>query len=193
MFTMDWWPIIAASAAVLLIAFYRHYRIYKFFEECGIPYYKYVPVLGSMWKSVLQKITFAGLIEELYNIHSEAKYVGFFDFSTPIIAIRDLELVQSITVKHFEHFPEHRVFRVDIDEPLTSRNLFNLHGERWKDVRTTLSPAFTSSKMKATFVLMRECAKRYGDHLTSMPEDFGAQRHLYQIHQRRNRHVCLWH
>jgi hypothetical protein len=33
-------------------------------------------------------------------------------------------------------------------------------GQRWKDMRSTLSPAFTSSKMKTMFVLMSECCQQ---------------------------------
>lgn len=34
-------------------------------------------------------------------------------------------------------------------------------GNGWQDMRATLSPAFTSSKMRAMFLLMEECADQF--------------------------------
>ncbi|XP_053996823.1 cytochrome P450 9e2-like [Hylaeus anthracinus] len=123
-----------------------------------------------LWKSFFQQITFADLISLIYNVQPDAKYVGFYDLTTPVIAIRDIELMKSITVKHFEHFQNHRNLQTDDAEPLFSKNLFALRDDRWREVRTLLSPAFTSSKMKAMFNLMNECANRYGDILCTLPE-----------------------
>lgn len=40
-----------------------------------------------------------------------------------------------------------------------------LTGQKWKDMRSTLSPAFTSSKMKMLFTLMSETSKQLTSHL----------------------------
>jgi cytochrome P450 family 9 len=46
------------------------------------------------------------------------------------------------------------------------KNLFASEGERWRDLRQSLSPVFTSSKMRNMFILMDECAKQLVDHFT---------------------------
>jgi cytochrome P450 family 9 len=38
-------------------------------------------------------------------------------------------------------------------------------GQRWRDMRSTLSPVFTSSKMKTMFVLVSECSEQLIDFL----------------------------
>jgi hypothetical protein len=38
-------------------------------------------------------------------------------------------------------------------------------GQRWRDMRATLSPVFTSSKMKTMFVLVSECSEQLIDFL----------------------------
>ncbi|XP_071870351.1 cytochrome P450 9e2-like [Bombus fervidus] len=168
---INWWPIIAAVVAVIAVTYYRVTRTYDFFEKRGIPYYSYVPLLGSIWEAILQRTSFAETVEKMYQSFPDSKYIGFFDFSSPIVMVRDLELLKSITVKNFDHFPDHRSFDSVDRDPLFGKNLFALRGERWKEVRNTLSPAFTSSKMKAMFILMRECAKEYGDYFASLPAD----------------------
>ncbi|KAF3430495.1 hypothetical protein E2986_13917 [Frieseomelitta varia] len=55
----------------------------------------------------------------------ESKYVGVFEFDSPLLVIRDLDLIKSITMKNFDHFPNHRMtFDPDL-EPLFSNNLFS--------------------------------------------------------------------
>lgn len=41
--------------------------------------------------------------------------------------------------------------------------IFVITGQKWRHMRSTLSPAFTSSKMKAMFVLITECADEFTD------------------------------
>ncbi|KZC05571.1 Cytochrome P450 9e2 [Dufourea novaeangliae] len=163
------WSVILALV-VSLATYYYLKKKQSYFDVRGIPHYKGLPVLGTMWKAVFQRVTFAESILELYNVRKDAKYVGFYDFLTPAIAIRDIELVKNITVKYFDHFQDHESIQSEATEPLFSKNLFALRGERWKEVRTLLSPAFTSSKMKAMYKLMHECAERYGDFLATIPE-----------------------
>ena len=168
---MGWWPTIAAVLAVLAALYYRATRNFDFFKKHGIPYMKPVPFFGSIWEMLLQRVSFAEVAERIYNIDRESKYVGFFEFESPLLVIRDLDLIKSITVKNFDHFPNHRMtFDPDL-EPLFSKNIFGLRDERWKEVRNLLTPAFTSSKMKSMFVLMRDCAKDYGDYFASLPAD----------------------
>ena len=168
---MGWWPIIAAVMAVLAVIYYRATRNFDFFEKHGIPYAKPIPFLGSMWEMFLQRISFAEIAEKMYNLDPESKYIGMFEFETPMLVIRDLELIKSIAVKNFDHFPNHRMAFDPELEPLFSKNLFSLRDERWREVRNMLTPAFTSSKMKCMFVLMRDCAKEYGDYFASLPAD----------------------
>lgn len=74
--------------------------------------------------------------------------------------IRDLELIKQITVKDFEYFLDHRDFFLDEEtEPLLGKSLFMLKGQKWRDMRATLSPAFTGSKMRKMFQLVVECSE----------------------------------
>lgn len=74
--------------------------------------------------------------------------------------IKDPELIKEITVKEFDHFVDHRgIIREDSD-PLLA-NLFFLTGLKWREMRATLSPAFTSSKMKFMFSLISQTGERF--------------------------------
>jgi len=52
-------------------------------------------------------------------------------------------------------------------------------GQKWKDMRRTLSPAFTSSKMKMLFTLMSETSKQLTVHLENcLIEQEAADEHI---------------
>ena len=72
--------------------------------------------------------------------------------------IRDPELIKEISVKHFDHFVNHRGTIDENIEPLFGRSLLSMHDQRWKDMRSTLSPAFTGSKMRSMFSLVADCS-----------------------------------
>jgi cytochrome P450 len=50
-------------------------------------------------------------------------------------------------------------------DPLQAKNLFNLRGQKWREVRSKLLPTFTSGKIKAMLPLMIECAEQFDEHL----------------------------
>lgn len=87
------------------------------------------------------------------------RFFGLFDSGKPLLVIRDPELIKQITVKDFEHFLDHRDINVDIG-PLFGKSLFMLRGQRWRDMRATLSPAFTGSKMRQMFQLVADCSNQ---------------------------------
>lgn len=46
-----------------------------------------------------------------------------------------------------------------------------MHGEEWRQMRATLSPAFTGSRMRKMFDLVSECADEIVDHFTQKAEN----------------------
>lgn len=127
--------------------------------------------MGNLGSVFLRRLTLTELVKKLYFLNEDAKYVGFFDGTTPAVLIRDLELIKTIGVRNAENFPDHRAFIDDINDPLLGKNLFSLRGTQWREARALLSPSFSSSKMKIMFNLMSECAASFTDFLFKLPAD----------------------
>ncbi|KAL6262980.1 hypothetical protein P5V15_005771 [Pogonomyrmex californicus] len=164
--------IIALSVIAGVLGFYYYFfKDLNYFKKHGILHKPPVPILGNMGPSVFRLQSVAELVKDVYNLHSEAKYVGMFDMTNPLIMVRDPELIKSITLKHFDMFPDHRSFVDETQDPLFGKNLFSIRGERWRQVRSLLSPAFTSSKMKSMFKLMSECADDFATFLAQLPPE----------------------
>jgi len=79
--------------------------------------------------------------------------------------------ISSIAVKNFDSFTDHRGFIDEVNDALLGKNLFSLRGEKWRDVRNLLNPAFTSSKMKAMFKLTSDCAANFTEFLPKLPSN----------------------
>lgn len=83
-------------------------------------------------------------------------YLGTFIFSRPVLVINDLDVAKKVLISDFNHFTDRRY--VDIywgkkTNQLSKYMLPNLTGEKWKRVRSILSSAFTSGRLKSMMPL----------------------------------------
>lgn len=131
-------------------------------KRAGIPYVPALPLVGNMGPFVLGKIQIGELFQQYYNMFPDAKYFGITDCTTPVIMLRDPEVVTQITIKNFDHFANHHGFATDADE-LFGKSLLELKDDRWKSMRSLLSPVFTASKFKYSFSTISDCAKSFTD------------------------------
>ncbi|KAJ3645263.1 hypothetical protein Zmor_022932 [Zophobas morio] len=146
------------------LIYYSLIKPTSFWEERGVTHEPSWPIIGNMAPFVLRKQHFSGVTTALYNKFPNHRYIGYHQFTTPALLIRDLELIKQIGVKDFDNFHDHMSFATNDIDPLLSKSLINLLGDQWKQMRATLSPAFTSSKMRTMFHLMAECAENFTHH-----------------------------
>lgn len=88
-----------------------------------------------------------------------------FFFNQPTLCIRDLELIKQLAVKDFDHFTDHINIIEPEADPFIAKNLLNMKGNEWRQMRSTLSPVFTGSKMRIMYKLMTECATDVTEYL----------------------------
>lgn len=136
-----------------------------FFKKRGIKYLKPLPLLGSNWRPAFGFESYFDFYRNKYNEFKDESVYGAFDLTKPVFMIRDLELVKQITIKKFDHFVNRRITISVNGDPIGGRMLAFMHDEAWRNMRSTLSPAFTGNKMRYYFHLIRECAERTMDHL----------------------------
>ncbi|TGZ32237.1 Cytochrome P450 9e2 [Temnothorax longispinosus] len=116
---------------------------------------------------VFQRTSHIELLQKIYNLFPNAKYFGIYDFAKPVFVIRDPELISTITIKKFDNFCDRNSFANKILDPMASKNLSDLKGDHWREMRKLLSPSFTSSKMKMMFELISQCAENFVDFVTT--------------------------
>lgn len=168
---MDWvwalsdWLIllIGLVTAVYLCGTWNH----NHFKKRNVPYIRPAPFIGNKRPAIRSKNKehFPDYILRTYRELQGHAYGGAFNFMQPVIILRDPELIKTITAKDFENFTNHTPLLHEATEPLWGKSVFSLSGQRCKDMRSTLSPVFTSSKMKAMFGLVSQCCQQLVDYL----------------------------
>ncbi|XP_077299454.1 cytochrome P450 9e2-like [Arctopsyche grandis] len=162
-FYLSSWLTFVVTIILCLIAYSLHLN--NFFKNRGINYLKPFPFFGNMFNVTIGKDHLVDRIWDVYNAFSKDRYVGIFNYTQPIVVIKDIELMKKITIKDFEHFVDHIEFTDEVVDPYFGKSMFSLKGDRWKEMRTTLSPAFTSSKMRGMLPFIDECGKKFVKHL----------------------------
>lgn len=137
-------------------------RTWNFFIDRGVNFDRGIPLFGTLWQSVMGRESVVTDVTNLYNRFPNDKYIGLYQMGgRATYLIRDLDLIKAITVKDFDSFVNHGIqISVDLD-PLMGRSLFNLNDEKWRELRSILSPLFTGSKMRMMLGLMGETIEEF--------------------------------
>jgi len=116
---MEYWTIaLSILAGILAIYYYSTRKDSNVFREHGIPHMKKYSLLERIWILFTRPRSMADMITGLYNVHPDAKYIGTWDYTKPIVVIRDLELLKSVAIKNFDAFPDHLFFGNENQDPL---------------------------------------------------------------------------
>ncbi|KAJ2939820.1 hypothetical protein O0L34_g18014 [Tuta absoluta] len=160
-----------------LWALFLYYRAaFSHFKKRGVLSEKAVPLFGSMMKATLRMEHLVDNFNRTYRNFPDQRFVGRFEFMKPLVLIRDLELIRKVTVKDFEHFLDHRdLGNSSTADPLFFRNLIFLKGQEWKDMRSTLSPAFTSSKIRLMVPFMVDVGNQMVLNLKKSIKESGSE------------------
>ncbi|KAM9101386.1 cytochrome P450 3A24 [Sarcophilus harrisii] len=171
--SMETWTLLVLCGTLLIL-----YGIwpYSFFKKLGIPGPRPLPFVGTFLE--YRK----GILEFDKNCFKKyGKMWGFYDGRQPILAILDPALIKIVLVKEFYTlFTNRRTFGLNgnLKSAITIAE-----GEKWKWLRATISPTFTSGKLKEMFpliknhviVLLKNIEKRLAkDESMNMKGIFGA-------------------
>lgn len=102
---------------------------------------------------------------------------GYFCVTKPEIVVTDLDLIQDILVDDFKYFCDHPMPINERRDPL-SPHLYALRGERWRNMRTKLSPAFSvhsTEDMFDTLSQVNECLVQHMDRIVDSGEPFNVK------------------
>ncbi|KXJ79844.1 hypothetical protein RP20_CCG027717 [Aedes albopictus] len=161
------WGTLAAVVIVLGLIYRYMTRNYFYFADKPMPFLKPVLGIGNLGPLLMRKRDIFEHFRWLYECFPNDKIFGMFSMADPIYMIRDPAMLKRIAVKDFDHFVDHTGLGGDAeyDNPhmLVLNTLVSLRGNKWRDMRATLSPAFTGSKMRQMFTLIAECGERMAD------------------------------
>jgi cytochrome P450 family 6 len=155
--------ILFSAAAVVLGALYLYLNVaFSYWRKRNIPYLKPIFPVGNLGDLLTRQKSMGGAYAEIYKKMNRMKFGGVYLAHRPLFIIKDPDMIKNCLLKDFDYFHDHGfVFDEKID-PLTG-NLFMLNGKKWKNLRSVLSPTFTSGKIKNMFRILVECGQGLKD------------------------------
>ncbi|NXQ91251.1 CP3AO protein, partial [Nyctibius grandis] len=178
---MDLLPNFSFVTWLLLIVFLSLlvlYGIWPFqaFKKLGIPGPRPLPFFGTFLEYRHGVLNFDQMCFEKYG-----KIWGIFDGRQPVLAVLDPILIKNILVKEcYTIFTNRRNFGLS---GILKSAITVAEDEEWKRIRTVLSPAFTSGKLKEMFPIVNHYGEKLvkniekkvaNDEFVTMKDIFGA-------------------
>ncbi|KAJ8913633.1 hypothetical protein NQ315_007350 [Exocentrus adspersus] len=148
-----------AVLTTLLAAVYA-YMIWTFqyWKRRNVPHFDPVIPWGNMENPMNRTLSISEYITLLCKKAKAKgwKYFGTYSIMQVNLVVLDLDLVKHIMTKDFQNFVDRGFYTNEKDDPL-SAHLFAIGGNKWRRLRTKLSPTFTSGKMKSMFSTLADC------------------------------------
>uniref|UniRef100_A0A1L8E430 Putative cytochrome n=1 Tax=Nyssomyia neivai TaxID=330878 RepID=A0A1L8E430_9DIPT len=164
---------------ILAVLIYQFYRLgtknENFFVERGLKFKKPVFLIGNYLPIFLRKTSLFEYARDINKDFPNEKIIGHFDFRRPVAVLLDPELAKQVSVKDFENFANHAEIFSEAFDPDFGNSLIALKDQKWKDMRSTLSPAFTGSKMRLMCDFIVETCEQMVDFLKLESEIKGPQ------------------
>ncbi|KAM7354431.1 cytochrome P450 6a16 [Cochliomyia hominivorax] len=153
---MNYWLIIIWTVFSAVLAFFK--LKYTYWENRGVKQLEINPIWGNIPK--LTTLHHSQLLQEVYDaFKGKARLAGTYIYTKPIAVILDLDLVKTILIKDFSKFVNR--FETHNPKDVLAQHLFSADGEIWRNLRTKLTPTFTSGKMKYMFPTMVQVAQEF--------------------------------
>lgn len=134
---------VTLSLFLIFLGLLYWYSVYPFsvLSRCGIKHPKPVPFLGNIF---MFRQGFFNPMSEL--IKTYGRVCGYYLGRRAVVVVADPDMLRQVMVRDFSSFPNRMTIRF-ATKPMTDCLLL-LKNERWKRVRSILTPSFSAAKMK---------------------------------------------
>lgn len=162
--------LIAMSLLLTLVATIYLYvkKQFSYWKRRGVPFVEPSFPFGNFPATFSKKKSLMEELEDLYNRTSEP-FIGIYSSVQPALLVRDPKIIKDIFIKDFQSFG-HRGFELDVNVDPMAENILLQKGDKWKNVRTQLSPAFSSGKIKAMFDVIVNSGKSMDKYVSDFAD-----------------------
>jgi cytochrome P450 family 6 len=125
--------------AVLILLYWLNIRRFNYWAKRNfVQDNDTTVILGSMKPLVFQQRSFGEHFSDIYErFKNKTKIVGVYMFYRPALVVTDTLLVQDILIRDFSYFHD-RPSIIDEERDPISAHLFNINGQKWRDLRVKL-------------------------------------------------------
>lgn len=158
------------TCILFLIYLYSSWHL-NFWKEIGIPGPKPIPLFGNL-HLYMRKGGIHGA--DLDATKKYGRLFGMLDGRHPTLVVSDPEMIKQVFIKQSHDVFTNRRSLADLlrdDDKLVTEGLSNLEGQKWKDIRSILSPTFSTGKLKQMMSLITECSKEAVSNMGKLADE----------------------
>ncbi|XP_014358717.2 cytochrome P450 6B5 [Papilio machaon] len=161
------------TTLIIMGALYVIYYLIGLYNEVywkkrGIKFHSKNKVFGPMGEFITSNRPLFQIFNEIYKMYPDEPVVALGSLFTPTLYVKDLTNVNHVLNVDFNSF-SHRGFDVNEGDKLADNVLF-MNGNRWKLMRQSMTPLFTSSKLKSMYYILDRSALDFVEYLKKRPE-----------------------
>lgn len=164
---------VLAILVSLFAIIYTYFRwSYKYWSAKGVPTLDTKIPFGTVTSQSGKRECPGVKYQKVYNKFKELghKHGGIYIFTAPFYFPLDPEIIKCVISKDFNHFTDRGLAINEKTDPI-SAHLITIRGEQWRNMRSKLTPTFSSGKMKMMFPTLVECARSLQDAVEKICEE----------------------
>nr|CAB3235834.1 cytochrome P450 3A14 [Phallusia mammillata] len=164
--SLETWILIATL--LCLARFYLH-RKWQFLKKLNIPHYPpSILKIGTLRYNAKPSEFFTSDLEMKKKFGMVyGQYMGW----SPRIVISDPDILKQIMIKEFNNFYDRQKSLQKVNGKALNNGLTNITGDTWRRVRHTISPMFSTSKLRSMIGVIDKCADEMVENLQSIAKD----------------------
>ena len=129
------------------LAYLLNQHHHTYWVKRGFPQLSPKFLVGDIGPRLIPKSSLGEFFQTLYHNNKHHHALGLYMSYSPVLLITDTILLQKVFISDFSSFHD-RPVPFDLENEPLAAHLFNLKGQKWRDLRVKLSPTFTSGKLK---------------------------------------------
>lgn len=151
------WLLLAATAVILLYLYVGRHRNY--WKKQNIPQEDFSLIIGPAMRLILRPFH----ENDTRRYQKLGRVFGIYEGSQPTLLVGEPELVKQVLVKDFPLLCNRR--QLKFFDPLLDNMMSIAPVERWRKIRPSASPAFTTGKLRRMNEMIQACAEITSEHL----------------------------
>ncbi|XP_037279003.2 cytochrome P450 3A8 isoform X2 [Rhipicephalus microplus] len=151
------WLLLAATAFILLYLYVGRNRNY--WKKQNVPQEDFSLIFGPAMRLLLRPFH----ENDTRRYQKFGRVFGIYEGSQPTLLVGEPELVKQVLVKDFPLLSNRR--QLKFFDPLLDNMMSIAPVERWRKIRPSASPAFTTGKLRRMNEMIQACAEITAGHL----------------------------
>ncbi|XP_054262058.1 cytochrome P450 9e2-like [Macrosteles quadrilineatus] len=150
---------------LLVFAYFYLTSTFDHWKKKGVDHIKPSFPFGNLGDVMMGRKSLTDLTIEQYTQFEGKPYFGIFNFTTPVLVLKDPSIVERVLMTDFAHFCDRGEDNLAPENDPFNYYIGNLSGDTWRQLRHKINGAFSNSKLKRMTELISFCANFMLEHI----------------------------